>query len=358
MIKHVYIHIPFCKYICTYCDFCKKYIKNQPIDAYLNALEREINSSILKPLSVKTIYIGGGTPSALTIKQIKKLGQIIRTNFSFDEEYEFTFECNPDDVNNELIFELKQMGVNRISMGVQTINDERLVELKRKHTKADVENALELLQGNFTNVSCDFIFNLPNQTLAEIKDSITFIKKHNLSHVSYYGLILEENTILDTTDYELKDEDVEADWYNYIQKELTELGYNQYEISNFAKSNLASIHNLAYWQQKEYYGFGIGASGYVDNVRTTNTRALKDYLSDFSVDQIKTKITKADMVEEKIFLNLRTTKGIETSFLKENNLNVDLTFFEEVGEYTRIKPKYLYESSELIVNLLVELEGE
>ncbi len=358
MIKHVYIHIPFCKYICTYCDFCKKYIKNQPVDQYLDALEQEIKSQIKSQVKIDTIYIGGGTPSALTIKQIKKLGQIIRTNFSFNEIYEFTFECNPDDVNQALIDELKQMGVNRISMGVQTINDKRLAELRRGHSKADVKKALMQLKGNFTNVSCDFIFNLPKQTFTDIKESIAFIKEYDLAHVSYYGLILEENTILDTMDYELKSEDVEADWYGYIQSELNALGYNQYEISNFAKPGFDSVHNLAYWHQKEYYGFGIGASAYVNNVRTTNTRALKDYLQDATINQVKTKVTKSDMIEEKIFLNLRTTRGIETMFLTEQNLKVDSKYFKQVGEYTQIRSEYLYESSELIVNLLMELEGE
>ncbi len=358
MIKHVYIHIPFCKYICTYCDFCKKYIKNQPVSAYLEALEAEIKTKIINKIQVETIYIGGGTPSALSINQLKQLQQIIAKFFTFAPNYEFTFECNPDDVSTELLTILKAMGVNRISMGVQVLNDKLLHELKREHTVEDVEKAIELSTKFIENVSCDFIFNLPNQQLEDIDVSLMLIEKYHLSHVSYYGLILEENTILDTMDYQLQTENTETKWYYYIQSKLKNMGYIQYEISNYAKSEaFISQHNLAYWQQKSYYGFGLGASGYEQGTRFMNTKNMRSYLEDPGLKISEDKLTTFDVLEEKILLNLRTQFGIEKSFLDEYNLDYQNDYFEVINNlYVRIKPKHLYLSSEIIVELLLQLE--
>lgn len=357
MIKHVYMHIPFCKYICSYCDFCKKYIKNQPVDKYLSALEQEIGEKITKKQKINTLYIGGGTPSALEINELKQLQQIIAKFFVFDTEYEFTFECNPDDISVEKMELLTAMGVNRISMGVQVLNDQLLTNLKRKHTVSDVKKAIEIAQKYLRNISCDFIFNLPEQTMSDLEASIALIEEYKLTHVSYYGLILEENTILDTQEYELQDEDNEASWYYYLQEKLTELGYIQYEISNYArKEKFTSKHNLAYWQQREYYGFGLGASGYEKNLRYTNTKSLQHYLKNPMEKLFIEEINLSDLNEEKILLNLRTSYGIEKAFIEQNQLTISDKYFEQIGENIRIKSDYFYLSSEIIVDLLMQIE--
>ncbi len=357
MIKHIYIHIPFCKYICSYCDFCKKYIKNQPINEYLSALETEIAVTITDKIEIETLYIGGGTPSALELANLKQLQQIIAKFFVFKQDYEFTFECNPDDINDEKMQILKQMGVNRLSIGVQILNDRILQKLQRKHTSSDVESGLEISKKYFNNISCDFIFNLPEQTKEDLDNSLQIISKYNLNHVSYYGLILEENTILDTQSYQLQDETTEANWYHYLQNALIELGYFQYEISNYARGEQnVSKHNLAYWQQHEYYGFGLGASGYVNGVRITNTKSMKDYLKTPLTRLCSEEITKNDELEEKILLNLRTSYGIEQTFMDKYHLNYQNEYFEVVKQNVRIKSEYLYLSNEIIVDLLIELE--
>lgn len=358
MIKNVYIHIPFCKYICSYCDFCKKYIKNQPIDEYLDALEWEISQTIDSKIEIETLYIGGGTPSALNPNQREKLAMIIAKYFSFTPNYEFTFECNPDDVDELLVQQLEAMKVNRVSIGVQTLNDDLLRELKREHCTDDVVKAVELLAAKIPNISCDFIFNLPNQEFSDLETSFAFIEKYQLKHVSYYGLILEENTILDCSDYQLKSVETELEWYQAIQSFFKKHDYHQYEISNFAKCTYESKHNLAYWQQKQYYGFGLGASAYINDERITNTKSLKDYLEQKNIQLEVNKITKDDFNYEKIFLNLRTDIGIELDFVNELSLKYDERYFEIHNERLRIKPEYYYESNEHIVELLMQLDEE
>lgn len=355
MIDSVYIHIPFCKYICSYCDFCKKYIKNQDVDGYLIALEKEIKNQ--ENILCKTIYIGGGTPSSLNISQLNKLCQIIKENFKFKDGYEFSFECNPDDVSDAKLSILKDMGVNRLCIGMQTVNDDILVKIKRGHTKNDSQLALDIAHKYFDNVSVDFIFNLPEQSKDDIIESLEFIQKNNhiITNVSYYGLILESNTLLDITGYELGDEADEADMYNLIQKELTNLGYIQYEISNFAKPNFSSIHNDVYWQANEYYGFGLSASGYVDGYRMTNTYSLKDYINGSNTLLSNEQVSDEEKLYEKIFLSLRTTRGIKKEFLVDNNLKYDINDFNEVDGNISIKPEKLYISSEIIVNILEQL---
>ncbi len=357
MIKHIYIHIPFCKYICSYCDFCKKYIKNQPVSEYLRVLETEIAMTITEKIEIETLYIGGGTPSALEQKNLKQLQQIIAKFFVFKPGYEFTFECNPDDISDEKMQILKQMGVNRLSIGVQVVNNDILQKLQRKHTVHDVEIGLEISKKYFDNISCDFIFNLPEQTKADLDNSLRIISQYNLSHVSYYGLILEENTILDTQTYQLQDETTEANWYHYLQNQLIELGYFQYEISNYAQGEQnVSKHNLAYWQQHEYYGFGLGASGYINGVRMTNTKSMQAYLENPLTKLCVETINENDELEEKILLNLRTRYGIEQSFMDKYCLNYQNDYFEVIDQNVRIKAEYLYLSNEIIVDLLIELE--
>ena len=362
VMKSVYIHIPFCKYICSYCDFCKKYIKGQPVDKYLEYLDLEISMYLKDRIQVDTIYIGGGTPSSMSHEQINKLMKIINKHFIFNDNYEFTFEANPDDVSDELIKIITKSSVNRLSLGVQTLNDQINHENMRMHSSDDVQNALDIASKYLTNISIDFIFNLPKQTLNDIKTTIDFIKKNDnkLKHISYYSLILEDNTILHTREFEQMSEETESDVYDYIQTNLNQLGFNQYEISNFGKQGYHSKHNQVYWDNEQYYGFGLGASGYVDNIRYTNLKAMNMYFD--AIDQQihpymdSFKLTNYDHIQETIMLGLRTSKGIKLSVLKGIDLNMD--YFEISNDYIRIKPNKLFISNEIIVELLEKFDND
>ncbi|MGL5020529.1 MAG: radical SAM family heme chaperone HemW [Mycoplasmatales bacterium] len=358
--KSIYIHIPFCKYICSYCDFCKKYIKGQPVDLYLEYLEKEISLYLEDSINVDTIYIGGGTPSAMTNYQIQQLGNIVKKFFKLNKDYEFTFECNPDDIDIDKMLILKNMGVNRLSIGVQTINDVLNKKNNRMHTKKDVQNALDISGSYFENISLDFMFNLPEQTKKDVDDSIEFIKLNfdKIKHISYYSLILEENTILDTRDFVLMDEEEESLMYYYILKRLENIGFKQYEISNFSKDGYISRHNHIYWDNKKYYGFGLGASGYIDNIRFTNIKGMKPYFESIEkgVKPIleSNQITEDDLLQEVILLGLRTTKGIKKDLLK--NIKYDENNFDFYKDMMRIKKNRLFISNEIIVDLLEKLD--
>lgn len=355
MTDSCYIHIPFCKYICTYCDFCKKYIKYQDVDLYLESLKKEM-STLENNQKLTTLYIGGGTPSSLSVVQLEKLFNLIQEKFEFKENYEFTFECNPDDINKELMVLLKKFGVNRISIGMQTTNDKCLSLLKREHTKKDCQTAIDIASEYFNNISVDFIFNLPWQTEDDIIKDLKFIEQNStIKNVSYYGLILENNTILQTQEYSLFDEDKEATIYYLIQKNLNELGYNQYEISNFAKNGYPSIHNQVYWLGKEYYGFGLGASSYVDGVRKTNTSSIKDYNSQSNIVIESEELDQFAKDYEKIFLSLRTTKGLDLKLIKKYDLQYEEEDFILEDGYIHIRPEKFYISTTIILNILNQL---
>ncbi len=355
----IYIHIPFCKYICSYCDFCKKYINKQPVDKYLDYLEKELKTKY-NDEPIKTLYIGGGTPSALSLNQLKKLTTIINT-INLEKNYEFTIEFNPDDLVEEKLLLIKQMGVNRLSIGVQTVNDELNIQNNRIHTMNQLKTGLKLTKNHIDNISLDFIYNLPNQSIKDIQASLDFISQYDeyITHISYYSLILEQNTILHTKEFVLKDEDIESKWYYYIVEELKNLGFEQYEISNFSKPGWTSKHNQVYWANQEYIGIGLGASGYQKGSRYTNTMALKDYFNKLDAGLLPTmleeKITNYDYQQEQVLLGLRTTKGIKINTL--DNIDYDLKYFNVNNEQISIKPEYFFISNELIVDILDKLDN-
>lgn len=362
MSKGLYIHIPFCKYICSYCDFGKKYIKNQPVDEYINSLVQEID--MYAPFTdVNSIYIGGGTPSSLSVKQLQILFDKLHDKLDFDKIEEFSFELNPDDVNYDFLQFLKANKVNRISIGAQTLNDEILGNMRRKHTASDVETAVELGCSIFDNVSVDFMFNLPNQTKDDIDTSLQFIKNSGINHVSYYGLIFEEHTILSTEDHTYWSEDYESEMYNYIQENLKSFGFEQYEISNYARSNSKSIHNIHYWDRDQYYGIGLSASGQLDNRRYTNTYSLKEYISKIDAQEIPIAteeiITGEDVLFEQIMLGLRYYTFVNLSEDVVSFIKSDL-FLNDKFDYlegsVRLKPEYYYISNQIILDILERIE--
>ncbi|MGL5916418.1 MAG: radical SAM family heme chaperone HemW [Culicoidibacterales bacterium] len=324
MNQAVYIHIPFCDEICHYCDFAKVYYRNQPRVAYLAALEREIGLTLQEqPITstIKTLYFGGGTPTALDLSELQQLFAIVDRYFRpfFAPEIEITVEANPDSLTLEKLAYLFEQGVNRLSIGVQTFAQKHLEKMGRTHTTQQVEEVIQMAKSiGFTNINVDFIYGVPDQTQAEVMSDISKFLGLDVQHISTYALIIEPHTkfyiqqnkgqLLETTD------EVEAEMYAEISKALLTNGYEQYELSNFARPGFSSRHNLTYWQNLPYYGFGLGAHGYLDQVRYANTKAITHYIKTLSENQRplveSNRLTRFEQIEETIFLGLRTRIGV------------------------------------------------
>ena len=315
-----YIHIPFCDNICTYCDFFKRYHSNQIIDKYLNTLKKEITYNYKGEL-LKTIYIGGGTPSSLNSKQLIKLMKIIKL-LKKDIDCEFTFECNPESITEEKLIILKENGVNRISMGVESTNDKLLKYLGRKHNFKMIKEKVKLIKKYFNNINIDLIYALPNERIVDLKKDLHNIVKLNVNHVSTYSLEIHKHTILGIKKSKPIVEDLDSDMYNIICSYLKENGFNHYEVSNFYKGNSYSHHNMTYWKNNEYYGFGLGASGYVRNTRYDNTRSMYKYCNGNRVFN-KEKLSKQDKISYELILGFRLINGInKDEFKKKYGINL------------------------------------
>ena len=361
MIKSVYIHIPFCDTICSYCDFCK-FIKNDEwIEKYLITLKKEINNKYNKEI-IDTIYIGGGTPSCLNIEQLNKLFNIIKI-FNKNKEYEFTFEYNIENITEEKLRLLYENGVNRLSIGIQTFNEKHLKFLNRNHNKKDIVEKINLAKKiGFKNINIDLIYALPNQTLKELNSDIEEFLKLDITHISTYSLILEPNTKVYIEDVKNIDEDLDYDMYKLICDKLKNKGYNHYEISNFSKVGYESKHNLTYWNNNEYYGFGLGASGYIDNIRYDNTRSFNKYINGEYIKELH-RLNKDETIENEFILGLRKINGINKEKFK-NKYNKDIKSIEVVNKLLGcnklledekniyINPKYIYISNDILVGFI------
>jgi len=276
----VYIHIPFCKNICNYCDFCKVYYKSEYVLNYLDSLELEIKSRYKNEM-VDTIYIGGGTPSSLNIDELKRLFNIIKI-FKLKDNYEFTIECNIESIDEDKLKLFKENRVNRLSFGVESFDKNIIKILGRYHDKEMIFKNIELSKKYFNNINIDLIYGVTNDIDIVKKDIDNFLKL-DISHISCYSLILEENTKLYIDKHKYIDEDIDYEMFNYINKILINNGYNHYEISNYSKDGMMSIHNKNYWLNGSYYGFGLGAVSYLDNYRISNTKNLSKYLKNICV---------------------------------------------------------------------------
>lgn len=316
----IYIHIPFCTNICKYCDFNKFYIENQPVDEYLDALEAEIK--LRGEIEAKTLFIGGGTPSALSVEQLRRLLEIVTTNIQVGA-VEFSVEANPDDLTLEKMQVMHEFGVNRLSIGVQTFNDKLLGEIGRTHSSQGAVDAINLAKEvGFKSVSIDLIYGLPGQTLDDVKSDIETAMSLDLQHISAYSLIVEPKTVFyieeEKGNLDLPSEDLEAEMYEYIMDTLAENEFKQYEISNFAKKGCDSKHNLTYWNNEEYFGFGAGAHGYIEGVRYANHGVMKKYLESVGNGELplatEREVTVREQMEEEMFLGLRKVAGV--SFIK------------------------------------------
>lgn len=359
-INAVYVHIPFCNNICSYCDFCKMYYNFELVDRYLEALDKEIKEKY-QSNNIRTLYIGGGTPSSLTLGQIDKLFLILK-QIKVNSDAEITFEVNVNDITEELLQKLKDNKVNRISIGIETINDKFLKLLNRNHTTQDVISKIDLSKKYFNNINVDFMYAFPDQTLDDLILDLEFFKTLDVNHISIYSLILEKNTKLYIDNVSPLDEEVESRMYYYIINYLKDLGYIHYEVSNFAKKGYQSNHNLIYWNNQKYYGFGLGASGFINNIRYTNTRSINHYLEgDFTLEEEV--ITKKIDMENEMILGLRKMEGVNIkTFFDKYKINIidafdiddllDKNILRIKDNYIYIDDKYLYLSNQILVRFI------
>ena len=316
-----YIHIPFCEHICYYCDFNKVFLEGQPVDEYIEALLKEARlASRQKSVEkMETLYVGGGTPTSLTASQLERLLSGLREILPYNNG-EFTVEANPGDLTADKLDVMKNYGVNRLSMGVQTFDDRLLKKIGRKHTAQDVYDTIQLLEEkDFSNVTIDLIYALPGQSLESFRDTVTRALALDLPHYALYSLILENQTMfmnwVRRGKMHLPEQELEAQMYAETIDAMEKAGRKQYEISNFAKPGFESQHNLVYWNNQNYFGLGAGASGYLGNRRYKNRGPIQHYLKSLKNDQLPVLeeeiLTQKAQIEEEMFLGLRKILGVD-----------------------------------------------
>lgn len=318
-INSLYIHIPFCRNICPYCDFTK-IIKNQSFeDKYIDKLLNDINCVKRKFDKFKTIYIGGGTPSCLSFFNLERILVFLQ-----DLKYsnaEFTIEANPEDINDSFLKLITRYGVNRISIGVQSFNEATLSELNRK--KTDFTKIISITKKYIQNINLDFIYGLPGEDEVTIENNLDNFLKLDVNHISIYSLTINPGTIFYNKKIKEIDEDLNRKYYDLICKKLIENNFIHYEISNFSKPGYESKHNFNYWHDNEFLGIGLGAFGYINDKRYSFTKNLDKYISDTNNIDFIEKLSKSEQEEEYIMLNLRTNKGIN---FKEFNKRFSIDF--------------------------------
>ena len=327
----IYVHIPFCKQKCYYCDFVSYANSDKKVEEYIEALKKEIkeeSKNINKEeYIINTIYIGGGTPSFINEKYISEIVYEIKENYNVKKEAEITIEVNPGTVNEEKLKEYKNAGINRLSIGLQSTKNELLKEIGRIHTYEEFLNCYNLARKvKFENINVDLMLGLPNQTLEDIEETLREVINLEPQHISFYSLIVEENTpiekMLEQGKITLPNEELERKMYWNAKKILEENNYIHYEISNFAKKGYESKHNLNCWNQKEYLGFGVAAHSYFENKRYSNTNCIEEYCKNVN-DKNRNKnrtICEIQNEEEKkkeyMLLGLRKIEGINIQEFK------------------------------------------
>ena len=359
MVKSAYIHIPFCNNICSYCDFCKLLYNKNFVKKYLDALEKEIINNYKNEI-LDTIYVGGGTPSYLSVSELNKLFSIIKI-FKLSKDYEFTFEVNIEDITEEKLEILKENKVNRLSIGIESFNDKYLKYLGRNYTSDIIKEKVELAKKYFDNINVDLMYALKNESLDDLEKDIDKIFTLDIKHISCYSLIIEKNTKLYIDNTKYISDDLDSDMYDLIDKKL-ENKYHRYEVSNYSITSYESRHNLTYWKNNEYYGFGLGAAGYIDNIRYTNTRNLSKYISG-SYEGQEEVLTKEDKIKYEFILGLRLTSGInKDNFNKKYGININeieiikklinkgLLIDDKINIY--VPKKYFYVLNDILVNFV------
>lgn len=367
----IYIHIPFCRQKCSYCDFVSFPDKIGYAEAYMACVYKELKmrGEELKGRVFDTVYFGGGTPSYIPPKLILGAMNRIRECFTLSENPEITLELNPRTIGEEKVKIYEKAGINRFSIGLQTAIDEQLEDLGRIHTARDYVYATKLLKGK--NFSTDIMLGLKNQTKEDVRKTVELASACGSSHISMYALTVEDGTPI-YTDYlngELPDSDEVADLYDYGRALLAERGYKRYEISNFCKEGFESRHNMNYWQRGEYIGVGLAASSFMNGKRFTNTFNLDDYMkcviSGFFPAVDCEEVSETDAKFEKVMLALRTSKGLSLSDYKKefsSDLEEDFPsalaktrkYLDEEGDIIRIKDEYLYVQNQILMPFMEE----
>lgn len=328
----IYIHIPFCESRCHYCDFCSSIINEENAKKYFEYLQKEIDlyEDILKNRVIDSIFIGGGTPSSVNEKYI---GEILAklNDFEISKDAEISIESNPNSLSLKKVKAYKSFGVNRISIGAQSFNDKILKDIGRVHEKAQILKAVEnVKRAGIKNFNLDLMLALPHQNMEDIRKSLDEIKKLNPTHISYYSLILEEGTVLynryKNNDKAFANEETDRKMYHYVVNSLEELGYKQYEISNFAKDGYKCHHNLKYWKLEDYISFGLSSSSNISNTRYTNYYNFSDYYKKIDNNkrptQFKENLSKEDRLNEFIIMGIRLNDGINVDEINDR-FNID-----------------------------------
>lgn len=351
-----YVHVPFCSSICSYCDFCRR-VADQPTRlAWLEQIQKEIRTANVPP--VQTLYLGGGTPNCLKEEMIHSILSL----FAKEEGAEWTIECNPEWVTDQQIRQYKEWGINRISLGVQSFQDDILRRIGRHHTARQAITAIETIrQAGIQNLSIDLMYGLPGQRLEDLKEDVETFLSLNLEHCSIYSLQIEENSVFGKQGLTPIDAETEAEMYEWIVQRLTQAGYRHYEISSFAKEGYESQHNLVYWQDKDFYGFGCGASGRLHTDRYDNTNDLSSYIKDgpqptWIQESLQEKGFNA------IMMGLRTQFGVDLTRWQESYQHSLLEEYQAViqkyeGEYLVVEKDALRCTSkgfEILNTILVD----
>jgi len=366
-LKGLYIHVPFCVRKCNYCGFYSvdefdEGVLNRFVEAVVAELRERI--PFLKG-SPYTLYIGGGTPTLLPAELLDKIVDSVFS--SLGEPREFTVEANPKTVSLKRLARLREMGVSRLSLGVQSFNDRLLKVLGRVHTSFDARSCLEWALGVFDSVNADFIFGIPSQNLEELEADLREVLGFPLSHISYYGLSVEEGTPfaswIESGVLTPVEDDLWAKMYDTVRLTLTEAGYNHYEISNYARCGFSCLHNLIYWRRREYVGLGPSAVSFVSGRREKNVDSVKDYISSYesgaSFEREVEVIDPDKECVEAVMLSLRTSRGIRVSELTEcgglmrrvEEL-VSLGFLEVKGSFIRLKEEFWSVSNRIIAEIV------
>ena len=347
----IYVHIPFCKHKCYYCDFISFADKNSLIEEYIKWLKYEIKevgqgnrldyeNKLDDLVLVKTIYIGGGTPSFIESKYITEILKTIEENFVVDEDAEITMEMNPGTVDENKLKDYYNCGINRLSIGLQETNNALLKEIGRIHTYEDFENTYSLARNvGFKNINVDLMLGLPNQNILDLENSINKILDLDPEHISVYSLILEENTVLknkvDQGILTLPEDEMERKMYYTVKNMLENNGYIHYEISNFAKKGFESKHNLDCWNQKEYMGFGAAAHSYTNNFRFSNIENIEEYINNFKNNKeednliFHEKQNRESKMKEYMMLGLRKIEGVNIQQFKNKFVENPIFIFRK-----------------------------
>lgn len=336
--KGLYIHIPYCRQKCKYCDFVSYPCMEETADEYIKALEREADE--YRGEKIDTIFLGGGTPSLLSPYQTEKICKICFETFNVSNSYEFTSEANPGTLNNDKIRAMLDGGINRLSLGVQSFNDDELKKIGRIHNGKDAYNTIcNAEKIGFKNISLDLMTSLPGQTENTLKKTLETAVNLPVKHISAYSLILEDGTILEK-EYSkglitLPNEDDDRKMYEYVVSFFEQNGFNQYEISNFARDGYESRHNIKYWTGEEYIGLGVAAHSYLGDVRFYNTNDVNDYINGSKREV--THLSKEDKISEFMITGLRMKKGISKSDFKTRfGIDLESLYGRELEKFTSL----------------------